>query len=89
MRETYNGGYFKALLDVRSFFENHSQSLKFSRLYNQKGVMQVLDALIKNREELRETGDVENLIYNTERKEFVYGHEKRKQQTQNRIHPEV
>lgn len=47
MRETYNGGYFKALLDVRSFFENHSQSLKFSRLYNQKGLMQVLDALIK------------------------------------------
>lgn len=89
MRETYTGGYFKALLDVRTFFESHSQSLKFSRLYNQKGVMQVLDALIKNREELRETGDVENLIYNTERKEIVYGHEKRRQQKQNRIHPEV
>nr|DAH18447.1 MAG TPA: hypothetical protein [Caudoviricetes sp.] len=75
MRDTYNGGYFKALFDVRTFFESHSQSLKFSRLYNQKGVMQVLDALIENREELRETGDVANLIYNTERKEFVYDRE--------------
>lgn len=72
MRETYNGGYFKALLDVKSFFENHSQSLKFSRLFNQKGVMKVLDVLIENREELRETGDVANLRYNTQRKEFVY-----------------
>ena len=72
MRETYRGGYLKALLDVKSFFENHSECLKFNRLFNQKGVMKVLNALIENREELLETGDVANLRYNTKRKEFVH-----------------
>ena len=36
MIETYTGGYLKALLDVRNFFEGHSVVLKVNRLYNQK-----------------------------------------------------
>lgn len=71
MIETYTGGYLKALLDVRSFFEGHSETLKFNRLYNQKGVMQLLDALIENRDELRTTGDVK-LRYNPKTKEIVH-----------------
>ena len=71
MIETYTGGYLKALLDVRNFFERHSIALRYSRLYNQKGVMQVLNALIENRDELRVTGDVK-LRYNTKTKEIVY-----------------
>ena len=71
MIETYTGGYLKALLDVRSFFEEHSGVLKLNRLYNQKGVMQVLNALIENRDELRATGDVK-LRYNPKTKEIVH-----------------
>lgn len=71
MIETYTGGYLKALLDVKSFFETHSIALKYNRLYNQKGVMQVLNALIENRDELRTTGDVK-LRYNTKTKEIVH-----------------
>lgn len=70
MIETYTGGYLKALLDVRSFFEGHSETLKLNRLYNQKGVMQLLDALIENRGELGTTGDVK-LRYNPKTKEIV------------------
>lgn len=71
MIETYTGGYLKALLDVRSFFEGHSEALKLNRLYNQKGVMQLLDALIDNRGELMATGDVK-LRYNPKTKEIVH-----------------
>lgn len=76
MIETYTGGYLKALLDVRSFFEGHSETLKLNRLYNQKGVMQLLDALIDNRDELRTTGDVK-LRYNPKTKEIVGGGDER------------
>lgn len=71
MIETYTGGYLKALLDMRNFFETHSEALKFNRLYNQKGVMQLLDALIYNRGELMATGDVK-LRYNPKTKEIVH-----------------
>lgn len=71
MIETYTGGYLKALLDVRSFFEEHSETLKLNRLYNQKGVQQLHDALIENRDELRTTGDVK-LRYNPKTKEIVH-----------------
>lgn len=76
MQETYNGGYTKALLDVKSFFEQNSYTLKECRLYNQKGVIKVLEALIKSRKELRETGSVKSLKYNKERGEFVYDTER-------------
>lgn len=71
MLDTFNGGYTKALLDVQNFFSNHSDSLKFCKLYNQKGVMKVLSALIEHREELRTTGDAV-LKYNMDRKEFTH-----------------
>lgn len=62
MIETYNSGYAKALLDVKEWFDNHSQTLRCNRLYNEKGIRNVFWALLENREELRDTGDVELIV---------------------------
>ena len=69
MTDSYIGGYSKALLDVKNWFEDHSEILKFNRLYNEKGIRNILWALLENRAELRETGDVE-LYVNRKTKEI-------------------
>lgn len=74
---SYIRGYTKALLDVQHFFENHSDSLKYCKLHNKKGIDIVLQMLLDNREELRETGDVE-ITYNTTEKKFQKQKEKLK-----------
>lgn len=70
MQDTFNGGYLKALLDVKSYFERHSSSLKACRLYNSDGVLKVLSALINHREEMRITGDC-FLTFNPKTKQFL------------------
>lgn len=69
MTDSYIGGYSKALLDVKNWFEDHSEILKFNRLYNEKGIRNILWALLENRAELRETGDVK-LYVNRKTKEI-------------------
>ena len=69
MTDSYIGGYTKALLDVTNWFENHTQALKDEHLYNAKGIRKVLSALLDNRAELRETGDVK-LVINPETREI-------------------
>lgn len=54
--------YTKALVDVKKFFEEHSENMKYQKLYSCKGITAVLNALVEYREELRETGTVDNLI---------------------------
>lgn len=71
MTDTYNGGYTKALLDVQAYIQNHSEGLKMYRLYNRAGIEKLIAALIENRVELRETGDVK-LIWNKEKKVFLH-----------------
>ena len=58
----FNRGYTMGLLNVLNFFDEHSDALKANRMYNQKGVHAVLDFIVKNREELRENGTIENVI---------------------------
>lgn len=58
----FNRGYTTALVNVLSFFDEHSDALKANRMYNQKGVHAVLQFLQNNREELRETGTIENIV---------------------------
>ena len=69
MMDCYNHGYTKALLDVQEWFRNHSLTMRYNRLYNEKGVNAILAALVENREELRETGSV-NLIVNKKTREI-------------------
>ena len=62
MMDCYNHGYTKALLDVQEWFSSHSGDMKTYRLFNEKGVINVLDVLVKNREELRETGTIKMIL---------------------------
>ena len=63
----YTQGYTKALLDVKAYFETHSEAIKHNKLWNAKGVIKILDALIENREEMRETSTVK-LTYTADKK---------------------
>lgn len=67
----FNRGYTTALVNVLSFFDEHSDVLKANRMYNQKGVHAVLDFLLKNREELRENGTIENVIVSRDKNAIV------------------
>lgn len=70
MLDTFNGGYTKALVDVLNWFEGHSEDLKFHKMFNCKGVIAILKALIDHREELRVTGDAELRFNRESRKVF-------------------
>lgn len=59
----YTAGYTKALLDVREYIRSHSGALKRAKLYNSRAIEKLIDALVENRAEMRETGTV-NLWYN-------------------------
>lgn len=67
----FNRGYTTALVNVLSFFDEHSDALKANRMYNQKGVHAVLDFLLKNREELRENGTIGNVIVSRDKNAIV------------------
>lgn len=58
----FNRGYTTALINVLSFFDGHSDAMKANKLYNQKGVHSVLNFLMENKEELRETGTIEGVV---------------------------
>ena len=72
MMDTFNGGYTKALSDVQHFFEAYSESLKFQKLHSEKGVTAIIKFLIENREELRETGIIENFVVQKDKKSIKF-----------------
>lgn len=59
----FRKGYFKALLDEENWFSEHSDSLKYHKMYNAKMIPKVLHALVDGRESLMKTGDAE-IVYN-------------------------
>lgn len=67
----YNAGYCKALIDVKNFFEDHSEAMKSCCLNNQKGISALLKFILENHEELRETGDIENVIVYRQQKKIT------------------
>lgn len=60
-----------ALLDVENWFHNHSISLKRERMYNQKGVQQILSAMVENVDYMLEVGGEMEMYYNKEQKKLV------------------
>lgn len=64
-------GYFQALLDVKNWFANHSMSLKNNRMYNQKGVQQILSAMVDNADYMYEKADEMELYFNKIQKKLV------------------
>lgn len=55
--QIYRNGYAKALLDVKNWFERHSQSLKWCKMYNSKNIEMILSAISQNAEAFQEFGD--------------------------------
>jgi hypothetical protein len=53
----YDKGYSQALLDVKNWFERHSITLGWLRMYNRKYVEMVLNAISKNPEAFQKEGD--------------------------------
>ena len=70
VRDSYTGGYKKALLDVVNWFSAHSEALKHYRLYSSKNIPKLLNALLENWEELMLTGDCQ-LTWNDKKKEVT------------------
>lgn len=64
-------GYFQALLDVKNWFHNHSISLKRERMYNQKGVQQILSAMADNADYMSEVAGEMEMYHNKEQKKLV------------------
>lgn len=64
-------GYTKALLDVQNFFESHSEALSTYKLFNKNGVTAILKFLIENRDELREYGNIEEILVRKEPKKII------------------
>lgn len=64
-------GYTKALLDAQNFFEGHSEALSTYKLFNKNGVTAILKFLIENRDELREYGNIEEILVRKEPKKII------------------
>lgn len=61
--KVYHDGYFKALLDVKNWYENHSEIIKYYKLSNYNGILLILNKLIEKRNELMEYAeDIEIII---------------------------
>ena len=59
MLDTYRGGYLKALLDVKEFFENRSEYLSWKKCISKKHIKflcAVIDAMIDQRDLLMTYG---------------------------------
>ena len=68
---THKQGYDKALLDVKNWIERHSESMKYHKLNNAKGIMMLMNAFIENSEKLREYGDYTEFILSSDKKKII------------------
>ena len=57
MNYSYVSGYFKALVDVKNYFDSHSDMLKCLRMYNSKKIPLLLQAFIDNSDRMMVEGD--------------------------------
>lgn len=69
----YRHGYKKALLDIKEWFERHSESIKFYHKYNKKGIESILAELNRNSDKLREEGGDLDIIIKKEEKDDISG----------------
>lgn len=59
MIDSYRQGYFKALLDVKDYFDYHSESLKHNRAFNSKKIPLLCQAFIDYHEVMMTYGGSE------------------------------
>ena len=53
----YKQGYFKALVDVKNYFDSHSEMLKCYKMYNAKKLPVLFQAFIDNYQKMIYEGD--------------------------------
>lgn len=54
----YDRGYTKALYDMKEWFRMHSQTLKYNKLYNAKGINALISAMIENSDTFKKFADL-------------------------------
>lgn len=65
-------GYIAALTDVYNWVDRHSESLKQNKLFNKKGMLNLLSAFIRDSDTFMNYGDEAELRITPERKiEFI------------------
>lgn len=63
MTDSYRGGYLKALLDVKNYFDSHSDMLKHLRMYNSKKIPLLLQAFVDNADKMMLEGDNIDFVF--------------------------
>ena len=66
-------GYFKALVDVKNWFDQHSETLKCNKMYNKKGISLMLNAFLNNMDTFMKYADFTEFIVNTDKTKVVLG----------------
>lgn len=57
----YRSGYMNAISDVKEWFERHSESVRYYRMYNKKGIEKILSVMMDNSEKIMELGEFYDL----------------------------
>lgn len=76
MNLDYNQGYFKALVDVKNYFDSHSDVLKHLRMYSSKKIPLLLDAFIRYHEKMIIVGDQIDLKLTADGKKVILDEDK-------------
>lgn len=71
MLDSYRQGYFRALLDVKDYFDYHSASLKRYRAFNSKIIPKLCQAFIDYHEIMMTYGGSELELILTKEKEII------------------
>lgn len=84
MLESYRGGYLKALLDIQTILRTHRDSFSWARLLPKKSndmVYNLIDHLIKRRDELMEAPELMKFIWIEKEKRWAT-----KEEIERRLH---
>ncbi len=66
----YAHGYQKALSDVKNWFNNHSDTLKYHRMFSSTGVLTILSAMEKNSEIMQDCAEDTEFNFKVENKKL-------------------
>lgn len=66
----YSHGYQKCLTDIKNWFERHSETLKYNRLLNTKGINELLSAMESNAELMEKYGEDTEFGFSVEDKKL-------------------
>ena len=53
----YAHGYQQALTDIKNWFNQHSESIKYYKMFNHEGVLAILSAMEMNAETMQKYGE--------------------------------